>query len=221
MIAILSAGYFTWMTSGLADGAEGAPTQPGVSGIQGPDGQSVQTRPLEYPWVLLEAGRGRRSLVIRYERPPCARRERIVVGESRGTISIRVVGEVIADPEGEGIACTADLAIPTRTVRLKRPIEGRRIEGAGAWAGHLGMGYLTKSVADPPHPDVALSGAPRLLGLAPGDAERVLKLQGFASKVIGRGRQVVAQDPRRGHVPADSRARTSDFSGTVKVVTGS
>jgi hypothetical protein len=220
MIAMLSAGFLTWVSSGHADGSD-APTEPGGSGVKNPDGQRVGTRSQVYRWVLLEAGRGRQSLVIRYERPPCALRERVIVRESRGTISIRVVGEVIADPEGEGIACTADLAIPTRTVRLKRPIEGRRIKGAGAWAGRLGMGYLTNSVPDPPHPDVALPGAPRLLGLAPGDAKLVLESQGFASMVTGRGRQVVAQDPRRGHVPADSQARTSAFPGTVKVVTGS
>jgi hypothetical protein len=221
MIAILGAGFLTWVSSGHADGSGDAPAKPGASGAKDSDGQRVGTRSKEYPWVLLEAGRGRQSLVIRYERPSCALRERVVVRESRSTISIRVVGEGIADPEGEGIACTADLSTPTHTVRLKRPIEGRRIEGPGAWSGHFGMGYLTKSVPDAPHPDLALPGTPRLLGLAPHDAERLLELHGFASEVIGHGRQVVSQDPRRGRVPADSRARISAFSGTVRVVTGS
>jgi hypothetical protein len=62
-------------------------------------------------------------------------------------------------------------------------------------------------------------GVPRLLGLAPADARRILWLQGLRTHVVGHGRQVAAQLPGWGLTAPDG-VRPDPYSGSVTLITG-
>lgn len=62
-------------------------------------------------------------------------------------------------------------------------------------------------------------GVPRLLGLAPGDAARILWLQGFKARIAGQGPEVVAQLPGWGLTSPDG-VRPDPYSGSVTLTRG-
>ena len=152
------------------------------------------------PWLALEAGPDARSIVVTLA-PGCfPDTPRAVARESTSTISIQVTA---TPPEPGPATCTEE-----QVVSLRAPIHGRRIEPP-AWSQRLRYGSLAGDVL----------GAPRLLGLAPGDAQRILWLQGLRARVIGHGPQVTAQLPGWGLTAPDS-ACPDPYSGSVTLITG-
>lgn len=184
------------------------------------------TKTVTVPWTVLETGPGARSLVLRWRAAPCGvEKGHPVAAETATSISIRVEEKVQRKP----VVCTSDLYTPTGTVRLHTPLAGRRITGPMARIGRTYDGrpvplahpqdWLTYLLKDRRF-HALLPEAPRVLGLAPSQAVRVLALQGFRTRVSGHGREVVAQDPGRGVVPKDTGAGHSAFAGTVRLTVG-
>ncbi len=152
------------------------------------------------PWLALEVGPDARSILVTLM-PGCfPDSPRAVARETTSTISIQVT----AAPPAPGPATCIDEPV----VSLRAPIEGRRIE-AGAWPQRLRYGSMAGDVL----------GVPRLLGLAPADARRILWLQGLRAHVVGHGRQVAAQVPGWGLTAPDG-VRPDPYSGSVTLITG-
>ncbi len=152
------------------------------------------------PWLALEAGPDARSILVTLM-PGCfPDSPRAVARETPSTISIQVT----AAPPPPGPAACIDEPV----VSLRAPIEGRRIEPA-AWPRGLRHGSMAGYVL----------GVPRLLGLAPADARRILWLQGLRAHLVGHGRQVAAQLPGWGLTAPDG-VRPDPYSGSVALITG-
>lgn len=148
-----------------------------------PAGTSCMTM----PWQLLETVAGA-SVAIKVPGTVCA------TGPSGGAIgpsamvhlsasAVRIQAVERRPPNG-GFQrnCGGGFGL---LVRLGRgTIDGRRIEGE-SWPSPLHYGSLRNQVL----------GVPRLLGLEPAQAKRVLWLEGFHAHLAGHGRQVVSQVP--------------------------
>jgi hypothetical protein len=98
-----------------------------------------------------------------------------------------------------------------RLVKLGRPIAGRRIEGQ-SWPSPLRFGSLRHELVIMP------SGLPRLLGLAPGQAQRTLRYEGFHARLRGQGREIVSQLPGWGLTGRNGQPHP--YSGVTDLVAG-
>jgi PASTA domain len=166
-----------------------------------------------YPWVLLEAGRADRSLVVQARPPLCGGKAHAVLRENGTTITVQVEGTVIV-PRG-GVICATSLATPHLTVPLASPVAGRRIVGEDLSIRRLSFGYLNG-----PGPGTLLRPlVPRVVGLSPADAVHLLAVQGFRPTVTGSGSEIVRQSPARGK-PALGAKPHSDDGGVVRLVVG-
>lgn len=173
------------------------------------------------PWVVLEAGPGARSLLIQYRAARCATRPgRARLREGRSAIAIVVRQPV---PDTQHARFCSEIGTVTRLrIRLSAPISGRTIVGEGyPWTlGRGSVSYLGKPMQDPPQPEVVLPLVPRVLGLSPPEATRVLSREGFRVKVTGaQGREVTGQDPSRGQL-APGSTPAAPYEGLVTLTTG-
>jgi hypothetical protein len=144
-------------------------------------------RPVD--WNAVSVGRGEHSVEVRYYDSGCepVRNVKVAARETRRAVSIAVRGEY-AEWSGLGPrSCPAPDALII-TVRLAHPLNGRRVKGQEAAS----------------RPDcVSPLSIPRLIGFAPSDAERALKvvcLHGLVH-VVRRTKgvpRVVSQSPRPG-----------------------
>jgi hypothetical protein len=103
------------------------------------------------------------------------------------------------------------------TVELSSPLAGRRITGPDRGFAEPGNGSAAfKTVR---RGDTRLWVVPRVLGLAPVDAEWVLHAQGFRTTLVDpRGREIVDQDPAAESVPTDQNGTNH---GVVRLTAGS
>jgi hypothetical protein len=168
----------------------------------------AHTHCLLMPWQVAEAGVGAQSIYLALA-PGCfSGYPRTQVRQDRGAIRIRVIGWRPAINHGRlDLTCGS-----SASVRLQSPIHGRRIEGQ-SWPSRLRFGSLSRGLAPRP------LGLPRLLGLSPAQALRVLWLYGFHGRVSGSGPEVVSQLPGWGLVGTD-RSRPHPFSGTAELTAG-
>jgi hypothetical protein len=135
-------------------------------------------------WAVAGVGAGQRSVVVQYELGGCEARPRARVTETPSTVRIAVT---VTDTSAPGRACPQIVRLGRTAVPLRAPLHGRRIVG----------GRGTSVAYRPPscHGTIQL---PSVLGMAIGDARRLLRGQAFAPEVTrGRG-QVVVQHPSGG-----------------------
>jgi hypothetical protein len=123
-------------------------------------------------WTVTGVDPGGRSLHLAYEGGGClVDNGRAVVEESAERIAIRVEQTAFI-----GGPCTADLRYHGLRVTLRAPVAGRPIAGAtlapSVFRGTSGISFSERYV---------LFVIPRVIGLAPADAARVLRQQGFAA----------------------------------------
>jgi hypothetical protein len=147
----------------------------------------ASTRCMVLPWQLLEAGPGGRSIEVTTA-PDCFGNRhgdvvapKATVQETPSAIDVRLVVRGIPTLKHGRLAKGCVLA--QKTIPLRKPIDGREVEGA-SWPTHPrfgGLGHWTT--------------LPRLLGLAPDQAQHTLWLEGFRSQLIGHGKQVISQLP--------------------------
>jgi hypothetical protein len=169
---------------------------------------------MDLPWQLLEVGPGARWAMITIA-PSCVASPHgkdlaaptTVVRQTRSAIRIRAFAR---DPKyghfGEK-NCGGHWAL---AVRLPSAIDGRKIEGQ-SWPSRLRYGSFRRNVL----------GLPRLLGLSPAQALRVLWLEGFHARLAGRGRQVVAQIPGWGLTDRGTgNDRPDPYTGVAKLRAG-
>lgn len=208
---MLSAVGVVALAGGLTTGCGGSATAPAGHAV-------AASREASDDWIVLEAGPGARSLVIEHLTPTCRiGLARALVRETRATVAIRILQRVATPAHRNG--CLQDAVSPRLTVRLRSPIGGRRILGEGL-PRPLGLGsvaYLTRSMADPPHPAIALPLVPNVVGLATPEAIEVLAREGFRIDVVGDEHGVVLrQSPTRAHSAPGSHA-SSPYTGTVTI----
>lgn len=149
------------------------------------------------PWVLMDVTRDGRGLVVGYVGGGCDFDADARTVQTPTRVSI-VLDQAIAIPEGPNEACTADLRFYSLVVPLVNPIAGRRLVGQASsrHAGLAGFGPFR-----PRGEDFVLI-VPRVIGLAPLDARRMLRAHGYHVRVVPAGgrcakrAQVVAQTPR-------------------------
>ncbi len=146
------------------------------------------TQCLNMPWELQEAGPGATGAQITVLGKVCATgpsggeiAPNAVVHQTASAIQIQAV-ERRPPNGGWQQDCGGYWGL---TVQFQRgSIDGRPIEGEN-WPSKLRYGSLRGFVP----------GLPRLLGLSPAQAQRVLWLEGFHARLKGHGRQVVSQLP--------------------------
>ena len=151
------------------------------------------------PWSLIDVSRDGRALRLEYTGGGCEGEAKPRVRETGEDVTIRL-DQSVAVPENDHEACTAELIYYSRVVRLKQPLDGRRIRG------HAGG---SRAVATAIHL-FRLDGqrivwlVPGVVGLAPHDARRLLRLQDYRGVAVRRAAgcahraQIVAQWPH-GH----------------------
>ena len=151
------------------------------------------------PWALTDVARDGQALRLGYLGGGCAGEARAQVTETRRDVSIRLL-QPVAVPEGDHEACTADLIYYSVVVPLRAPIAGRRILGHARGSRAEGAAFRLFHL----HGQRLIELVPRVVGLRPRDARRLLRLQGIrrvavrgASGCAGRA-QVIAQWPH-GH----------------------
>jgi len=168
-------------------------------------GSAFTERTKDASFALMHVGRDGRTLVLDYTAGRCegrvtARRVR----ETRSRIAIRLrQREAVPDPEAnEG--CTDDLRTFRLRLRLGHPVLGRRITGPSRSSF---SGYQDRRFGDQ-----LVKVVPRVRGLAPEAARRLLRAQGFRTRTryVGSDRfrsRVAAQSPMPGSAPRASRPR--------------
>ena len=150
---------------------------------------AVATAPQPVPFEVLSVGIDLRTVSVAYEGGPCwpGDQTELHVEQNRGSIRIGLLQERL-----EG--CTEAPTYRQLAVRLRRPLEGRRIRGAPRIDG------APVSLRRP--------AAPRVNDLDAADAQRTLALQGFRTRQLGRaGGTVSFQSPLPGRRPADRVVR--------------
>jgi hypothetical protein len=162
------------------------------------------------PWTLIDVSRDGRALRLEYTGGGCAGQAKAHVVETGEDVTVRL-DQPVAIPENDHEGCTAELRYFSLNVRLKHPIDGRRVlghaRGSDAVAAALGLFRIEG--------DRIVWLVPRVVGLAPHDARRLLRLQGYRKLAVRRGGgcarrgRVVAQWPH-GHA-----VRHSDRIGLV------
>jgi hypothetical protein len=165
---------------------------------------------MDFPWQLAEVGPGARSLVIGL---PCipyrsgtVPRPVVVTDESRSQIRIHVFirHRALVRPGRFHAACNG-----FEVAKLRAPIEGRRLIGQSL-PPQLTFAQLSTRMA----------GVPRLLGLAPAQAMRLLQVQGYHAQLTGSGRQIVAQTPGWGLADLGDARNRDTGHGDVTIAAG-
>jgi hypothetical protein len=130
------------------------------------------------PWEILEVQRGLRTLTIIYETGGCWTGDPVLtVDERRRSIEIGVRQQRVVGP------CSTDIRYSPLDVHLRRPVDGRPLEGAP----RISPGAL------PP------DRTPRVVTLSSADAGRALRVQGLEPRRLGRTSGAVAfQTPLAG-----------------------
>ena len=130
-------------------------------------------------WSLAAAGADGRSLIVVYEAGGCSQDGRVIVSETKREIGIEVRHTVALTG-----ACPANTAPKALVARLDAPVSGRFVTGQN----RLGPG---------PMPGWKV---PRVRGLSPPDAARVLGEHGYHIRTRGRRTtgKVALQYPRAG-----------------------
>ena len=141
-------------------------------------------------WTLLSVGEDLRSLFVAFGGGHTAA---FAVRESENDIWIAVS---LPDPRAHtGRITTLDARSGRDLLSMQRPIAGRKISGperSPSWEPTRYLGL------DPYHPRLRTGErlVPRVIGLNPNDAQRLLHAQGLVPQTGGPlGRQVVEQDP--------------------------
>lgn len=106
-------------------------------------------------WWLISVGPHERSVEIAFVSGGCDRAPSAQARESPSAVAISVTVE---QPQGTQVVCPALARIVTAVLALRRPLAGRPL--AGSWS--PGAGPMLSPAT------------PRLVGLAPGDAHRLL-----------------------------------------------
>ena len=145
--------------------------------------------PVPVQWALSTVGPDLRSLVVHFSGGHAIREAVVSVRESDEEISI---GVTIPDPGSSPATATPAILIRrAEIVELRSPIAGRRLtvpEGSPSWRG-------VRHTMNPPN-SRWVQLVPRVLGLAPADADHLLREQELVPRhTCNEGRQVVAQDP--------------------------
>lgn len=161
------------------------------------------------PWQVAEAGPGTRSVHISLATGCFSGAPTEQVVQTRTTIRIQAFAWRPAIHHGHLDLTCASSAM----VKLLAPIGGRQITGE-SWPTPLRFGSLAHEVVVRP------LGLPRLLGLSPRQAVRVLWLFGFHARLTGKGREIVTQTPGWGLVGTDS-TRPEPYTGVTKLIAGS
>ena len=166
---------------------------------------------MKMPWQLVGAGPYARGVMITVPGQVCATgpsggalAPSAMVHRTRSAFHIEVVARRAAHGRFQ-TNCDVRFGL---TVNFQVPIQGRAI-GGESWPSSLHYGVFRGYVL----------GLPRLLGLSPGQARRVLWLEGFHSRLSGRGREIVAQVPGWGLVGQD-RSKPDPYSGIAMLRAG-
>lgn len=145
---------------------------------------------------LVHVGRDGRTLVFTDSYGGCQGRARVTqVHETRSSITVRASRpESVPEPRPEGEpqeGCTDELRLAQVRVRLRHRVRGRRILGVGYGSSDLSFGA---------------PAVPRVRGLAPTDARRVLKARAYRTRTRYLRHadrfpsRVVAQSPAPGPI---------------------
>jgi hypothetical protein len=132
------------------------------------DGKYVWT---ETKWILHSISSNERELALAFPSGGCTSdRGRAEFEETAESVRIEVESRDPLDAE----VCTLDLRHGEATIRLRRPLNGRRVLGASriGFFEPLGTRYLLRG-------ERAIFRVPRVEGLAVVDAERLLEAHGF------------------------------------------
>jgi len=216
----LLAGILVAVTSGSGDPFFSSAPAPGDPGAQCASPLSAPpTRPTRRvqcvvaPWFILEVGADHRSLVV--EHGPVASCSDFVgsagaqVRETADGVDVRLVQLL-------RVSGLADACLRREVIHLPARLNGQHITGEH-WTStspSASIDYLHRWVADPPYPPEALPLVPRVIGLSISDAQALLAREGFHTRVVGTGRAVLSQLPRRGQ-PAPGSTRRHPDGGTV------
>lgn len=153
--------------------------------------------PVQMVWTVLSVGEDLRSLLLCYfPAPHLAGEATISVRETEDQIWISIEVPDIRSFPG---TIVFDVAVRRQaTVRLRSPVGGREITGP---KGSPSWNRASYWVMTPEGPSPNL--VPRVLGLRPSDASRLLLAQQFdPRRAAGSGRQIVSQEPQP-DTPAD------------------
>jgi hypothetical protein len=159
------------------------------------------------PWALIDVSRGGRALRLVYTGGGCEGEAKARVTETRGAVGIRL-DQAVAVPENDHEACTAELVYYSLVVRLRHPLDGRRIRGHAGWRAAVELA-LPLFRLDRQQNIIWL--VPGVVGLAPHDARRLLRLQDYKRVAVKRAAgcarraQVVAQWPHAHSVRHSAR----------------
>jgi hypothetical protein len=141
-----------------------------VTGLAIAAALAVSIQPV--PFEVASVSEDLRTVSLAYETGPCWQGDRhLVVQESR-----RVIRVILEREHIDG--CTARPSYRRFAVRLRRPVGGRRIEGAPRI--ERGLVALQRRTA------------PRVIDLNLGDAQRAAAVQGFRTRPVGRPHGTVA-----------------------------
>ena len=163
----------------------------------GPRYESVAVR----AWSLTDVGRGSRSLFISYAQgsSSCTSPATARVIETRDVIRVRLSQQVVAS--GPGVFCTGDLVFGTIEVHLRHPVDGRQIVQPTDGAPLVVLGPTRCDRRQD-----CVSIVPRVNGLSPRDARRVLLNDGFRPR-FERTRDVRGRPRVIGQAPAPQTPR--------------
>jgi hypothetical protein len=142
------------------------------------------------PWTLTDVARDGRALRVGYLGGGCKGQAKARVVETRADVSIRL-DQPDSIPEGDHEACTADLIYYSLVVPLRSPIAGRRLWGHATGGRAAGAAVHLFRLRG----QRIIWLVPRVVGLAPRDAQRLLRLQGFRRVGVHRAGGCA----RRGH----------------------
>jgi PASTA domain len=168
-------------------------------------------------WTVLATARHGRFLFIRFPLDACTGGQpHVSVRETASQVSLRVVQAVTPLPTG--VACADVAEVRTMKVRLPEPIDGRAIVGA-IWnrSPRGGYGLETRTVPDPPLPDIILPLVPDVRGLRVKDAMRVLANNGLRARTNKHAGEVIGQSPKPGRFAPGTTTKTP-FGGVVTLL---
>src|SRR4051794_21688805 len=159
------------------------------------------------PWALIDASKGGRALRVAYIGGGCEGEAKPRVAETPGNVAIRL-DQPVSVPENDHEACSAELIYYSLVVHLKKPLDGRRVRGH---AGRHKAAGLALHLFRLDEQQRAIWLVPGVVGLAPPDGRRLLRLQGYRRLAVRRAggcarrAQVVAQWPHAHTVRRSAR----------------
>lgn len=209
LVASIAALWHPWSTQAGAAWANAVRQRPGGKCIPYRTTHLPADTPcMVMPWQVIEAGSWARFIEIAFP-PGCfAGYPTAQVTQTHTAIRIKAFAWRPAIKRGRlDLTCGSGDRIHVRSA-----IRGRRIEGA-AWPTPLHFGSFKRALIPAP------LGIPRLLGLSPRAAERVLWLFGFHWRLGGRGTQIVAQLPGWGLV-GKNRGKPNPYDGVTRLTAG-